>query len=226
MRILTLVAAIGTVTFATPLHSTSVEPSHSTVRAYGGRPDTLHADLASSLVRWKGTKFRGRGSHSGTLRLSAGEIVLQHGAVRGGSFHVDMRSLEVTDIPVTDPVPRNKLRRHLAGSDFFDVERWPTARFRATGSTRTGESTYRLTGLLLMRGVERPMTLDVTVKSFENATLVADARVVFDRHLWGLDYKGGILTNDLLDDDVTLDVRLVARRVAPRMAVRGHRRWG
>ncbi len=212
MRALLLAVFIGGAGAGAPIIGGRSIPMAAERATRGGRPDTLRVDAAGSTVRWKGTKFGGRGSHSGTLKLREGELILAHGTVLGGSFVVEMRSLEVADIPVTDPVPREKLRRHLLGADFFDVPKWPTAHFRATGSVRTGERSYRLRGLMTMHGVEHDLALDVTVRSLENATLVADGHVVFDRHDWGLSYKGSALTNDLLDDDVTLDVRLVARR--------------
>jgi polyisoprenoid-binding protein YceI len=50
---------------------------------------------------------------------------------------------------------------HLRSSDFLDVERFPTLHFRSTSVRQTGPSTGTVTGDLTIRGVTRPVELDV-----------------------------------------------------------------
>ncbi len=50
----------------------------------------------------------------------------------------------------------------LRGSGWFDTERFPEARFVATGIDVTGDTTGEITGDLTLLGVTRPVTLDVT----------------------------------------------------------------
>ena len=58
---------------------------------------TLQLDVERSVIRWKGTKFRGLGKHEGIVRLASGAVTVDGRAPRGGSIVVDMRSIEVTD---------------------------------------------------------------------------------------------------------------------------------
>ncbi len=51
----------------------------------------------------------------------------------------------------------------LKDSDFFDVDRFPQMTFRSDKIERTGEETLKIDGFLTLRGVTRPMTLDVTL---------------------------------------------------------------
>ena len=51
----------------------------------------------------------------------------------------------------------------LKDSDFFDVDRFPQMTFRSEKVERTGAETLKIDGFLTLRGVTRPMTLDVTV---------------------------------------------------------------
>ena len=51
----------------------------------------------------------------------------------------------------------------LKDSDFFDVDRFPQMTFRSKKVERTGAETLKIDGFLTLRGVTRPMTLDVTV---------------------------------------------------------------
>jgi polyisoprenoid-binding protein YceI len=51
----------------------------------------------------------------------------------------------------------------LKDVDFFDVVNHPEMRFRSTTVKRTGESTLKVQGLITLRGITKPMILDVSV---------------------------------------------------------------
>jgi polyisoprenoid-binding protein YceI len=186
----------------------------------GGRPDTLVADPAASTIRWKGTKFRGLGKHEGTIALASGQFVVRHEQLTSGTFTIDMRSIEVTDIPVSDPVPRRRLRNHLMDADFFDVERHPTAVFKSTGAKRIGPARWQVSGDLTVRGVTRPISFATDVRWLEVGHMVATSALTLDRQRWGVAYRGSRLTNDLVDDDIHLSITLDARRKQATVAER------
>jgi polyisoprenoid-binding protein YceI len=51
---------------------------------------------------------------------------------------------------------------HLKSPDFFDAEKFPTMTYRSTSITRLSGENYSVTGELTIRGIKRPLTLDVT----------------------------------------------------------------
>jgi polyisoprenoid-binding protein YceI len=51
--------------------------------------------------------------------------------------------------------------------DFFNVAQFPEMVFRSRSVTRTGESTLKVDGEVTLRGVTRPMQLDVTVSDLK-----------------------------------------------------------
>ena len=51
----------------------------------------------------------------------------------------------------------------LKDSDFFDVTRFPQMTFRSDKVVRTSDATLTVEGLITLRGITKPMTLDVTV---------------------------------------------------------------
>jgi polyisoprenoid-binding protein YceI len=55
-----------------------------------------------------------------------------------------------------------KFEDDLRGADWFDVARYPEARFTSREIEATGENTGRVTGDLTLHGVTQPVTLDVT----------------------------------------------------------------
>lgn len=91
---------------------------------------------------------------------------------------------------------------------YFDGDTYPEIRFVSTSSTKITVSTGTVTGDLTLRGVTKPVTLDVTYngsgKSFGNpgATLGFSAITKIKRSDWGMDY----LTNFGIGDDVTLRI--------------------
>ena len=91
---------------------------------------------------------------------------------------------------------------------YFDGNTHPEIRFVSTSFVKTTENTGTVTGDLTLRGVTKPVSLDVTYngagKSFGNpgATLGFSAIGKIKRSDWGMDY----LTNFGIGDEVTLRI--------------------
>jgi polyisoprenoid-binding protein YceI len=54
---------------------------------------------------------------------------------------------------------------HLRSADFFDSDKFPQMIFQSSALVLTGASTGKLTGLLTLHGVTRPLSLDVTLRT-------------------------------------------------------------
>ena len=72
------------------------------------------------------------------------------------TFTIRMESID------TEHAERDK---HLRGDDFFAVDDYPTATFVSTAYKPTGDNTAELTGDLTIKGVTKPITLDVVMKN-------------------------------------------------------------
>lgn len=170
-------------------------------------------DTSRSVVRWRGTKFGGRGAHAGVVRLRQGTLQYNSAKaeVTGGRIELDMRSIAVTDMPLDERSARAKLVNHLLAADFFDVARFPSAVFDIQRARHHSGNLVRLEGQLTLRGVTRPFAIDATVWSFEPTQLHATARATLDRMQWGVAFRGSRLTNDLVDDLISLEFDVTAR---------------
>jgi polyisoprenoid-binding protein YceI len=82
---------------------------------------------ADSKVTWTGTKVIGY--HQGIVKIKEGKVKVKDEKLIGGYFVIDMTTITCTDIPDTDPIPKKKLESHLKDADFFDVAKYPTAKF-------------------------------------------------------------------------------------------------
>jgi polyisoprenoid-binding protein YceI len=176
------------------------------------REDTLRLDAARSVIRWRGTKFRGRGKHEGTVRIAAGYLLAEGRSVRGGAFRIDMHAIEVTDIPASDPIPRRRLRDHLRSDHFFATATYPAAHFLLRRVTTTGPGSYDIVGDLTLRGQTHPVRFPARATPLPGGGLHATAQLAIDRQRWGVAYRGASLGEIAVDDTVHLGLDLVFAR--------------
>lgn len=108
---------------------------------------------------------------------------------------------------------------HLRSPDFLEVERYPEISFRSRSIERTGPETALLHGDLTIRGVTKPVTLQVTFSGLVrddsgNLRAGAEATATINRKEWGLTWNmaleaGGVLVSDKVR--VMLDISAVKR---------------
>ena len=80
--------------------------------------DHVRVNTENSTVKWKGSKISS--SHEGTVNILKGTLNIDHGALVGGQFSIDMSSITCTDI---QSEKKNKyLVDHLKDEDFFTNE--------------------------------------------------------------------------------------------------------
>lgn len=175
----------------------------------------LHIDTNRSVVKWKGTEMRESSSHKGTVELSKGALKMENRRLSGGHFIVDMQSITVTDIPRSDPIPRNNLTEHLKSEDFFLVEVYPTAMFEITQTEVTGMNQVQVTGDLTIRDVTRPISFTAVREEEPQDNLVYHVEFKIDRFKWNISYQGSywsritsIIDNTFVDPDIYISVKL------------------
>jgi polyisoprenoid-binding protein YceI len=83
---------------------------------------------------------------------------------------------------------------HLASDDFFAAEQFPTINFVSTGVRHVGGERYAVDGDLTVRGVTRPVTLDLeylgTISDpWGNERVGFSASTEVDREDWGLTWN-------------------------------------
>jgi polyisoprenoid-binding protein YceI len=171
-------------------------------------------DLEKSRVEWTGRSLTA--AHSGTMKLSRGEIEVRGGQPIAASFTLDMQSIENTDIE--DPEMREMLIRHLKSDDFFDVEKFPEAEFRLTkiepiANATPGSPNAQVTGDLRLKDVTRALTFAAVLGPTPDGTLAADAHLHIDRTNWNVLYGSGKfyekLGKHVVNDTILLGLKIV-----------------
>jgi polyisoprenoid-binding protein YceI len=111
-----------------------------------------------------------------------------------------------------------KRNAHLRSVDFFDAANHPEIRFRSTELKPAGEDRFELAGELTIRGVTRPVTLDVTEEGrardpWGGERVGYSARTRINRKDFGLEWNvaleaGGFLVGDEIDIQIETEAVL------------------
>jgi polyisoprenoid-binding protein YceI len=156
---------------------------------------TWHIDPGHAEVGFVGRHFgltKVRGHFTGV----AGDVVVADDPAESSvTVEIDVASVHSGDTTRDD---------HLRSADLFDVAAHPTATFRSTGLALDGTS-GRLAGELTLKGVTRPLTLDVDYLGhardpWDNDRAVFSASATVNREDWGLTWNmlleaGGLLVS-------------------------------
>ncbi len=171
-------------------------------------------DPAQSIIKWTGKKLTG--SHSGTVSIREGSIVLSDGIPKLGSVSADLSTIKVVDI--TDPTYNAKLANHLKSEDFFNVATFPVSTFEIGKVEQQGpeKNRFLVSGTLTIGAIKQsisfPAHIDVTPTSAS-----AQATLSLDRTLWNIRYSSGKffekLGDKLIYDDFDIELSLVAKPV-------------
>lgn len=125
------------------------------------------------------------------------------------SGSIDVDSID-TNVPERD--------KHLKSPDFFDLEKYPKITFKTTGVREATETSAKLDGTLTMHGVEKPITLDLTINGvakdpWGNTRASFSAVTSIDRKDFGIVYNstletGGLLLGEIIDVELEVEALL------------------
>ncbi len=178
--------------------------------------DTVYkVDTNKSDVKWVGKKVTGQ--HNGKIKIASGDLTVKGNVVTGGIITIDMTSISNDDI--TDQEGNAKLLGHLKSADFFNVEKFATAKFEI-GSMKpntkaAGKNNYNVAGKLTIKGITKDVTFPATVVIAGNK-LTANADVKLDRTLWDIKYGSGKffdgLGDKMIHDDFDIKFEIAATK--------------
>lgn len=167
-------------------------------------------DVDKSKLRWIGRNLTNQ--HYGSIALKEGSLRLDKaGQPLGGTVVVDMQRIDCIDLE--DSAMRKMLIGHLSHSDFFLVEKYPTAQIELKAFTplegTPGKANYSASGVLTVRGVAQAIALNLTVVPLPDE-IVVQCQFELDRTQHGAIYGSGRfferLGMHLVNDHVSLDV--------------------
>ena len=146
--------------------------------------NSYKANVSESTVTWKGSKPTG--SHNGVVSLQNGVFDIENGALKAGEFSIDMNSISCEDLEAGKG--KEDLEDHLKSVDFFDTEKFPSAKFEVASSEEKEGKLY-VTGNLTIKDVTKSISIPVSIsENGEEATLTSETFSI-DRTEFGVTYK-------------------------------------
>lgn len=175
---------------------------------------SLKVDSASSYLTWRG--FKPGGEHFGKLPVTSGEVSIADSKLFGGNVTIAMNGIIVEDLQGETAA---QLKGHLESADFFEVEKFPTARFELTGVPAEGldiATLKELQGNLTLKDVTKNITIPVaSVETVAEGTKITSATFRINRADWNVKYGSKSFFKDLgdkfIDDEIELSFTLIAR---------------
>ena len=156
-----------------------------------------------------GIKHMGISTVHGRFAIKDGQIDLDPANVTGSSV---MATIDVTSVDTGESARDG----HLRSPDFFDTAKFPSATFKSTKITKTGEG-YDVIGDLSLHGVTKPVTLHMEPPSKDQVGMDKmphrgfTATTVLHRKDFGLTWNGTLQSGDaMLGDDVKMEFDIEA----------------
>jgi polyisoprenoid-binding protein YceI len=170
--------------------------------------DVAHSTVSFSVRHLMVSKTRGRfGAFAGAVTVGEDPLA---------------SSVEVTIDPASITTGDATRDDHLRSADFFDVEQFPEITFRSTRVADHHGDRFRLEGELTVRGITRPVVLDVVLEGIATSpwgtqAVGFSASTEIDREAFGLTWNqpletGGVLVGKTVKVEIEAEIN---RRTAP-----------
>ncbi|WP_207515356.1 YceI family protein [Longitalea luteola] len=192
----------------------TIQEQQATAEAQGTQ---FTVDTADSRIRFVG---HGVGkNHPGKFKLSSGTVAVANNQITGGSFTIDIKSM---DLEQKGGMFDSKLRPHLMSGDFFDANKFGTAKFDITSvqpytpnSTDTSivdGANFRISGNFTLRDVTKNISFPARV-DLDGNTLKAKSNFDIDRTQWEMRYGNDKTLGDkFISEKVNIELDLQAKK--------------
>lgn len=167
--------------------------------------------VVSSDIQWWGYKLAKTeaSSHNGTLNVKSGTVVLKKNNVVGGTFVLDMNSINATDL---SGEAQANLNGHLKNGDFFEVEKYPTAVYKITSVKRNGKKDfpYTINGNLTVKGKTNPVSFPAKISVNKGIVSIVSNKFTWDRQKFDVAYKSA-MQDVVVKDDIDMTISVSAK---------------
>ena len=169
------------------------------------KEDVYTVDIESSTISWSAKKVGG--GHTGTVKITEGNLVYNGKALQKGVFLMNMSSITSDNARVTN---------HLKSPDFFSAEKNPTSKFEITKVTAAGKERVNISGDLTIKGITHPLSFPATVKQQKDVVVAVASGIRIDRTKYDIKFRSKTFFGDIgdkaIDDEFELSINLTAKK--------------
>jgi polyisoprenoid-binding protein YceI len=175
-------------------------------------------DSAESKVRFIG--YGVGKNHPGNFKVTTGNVAVKENKITGGEFTIDIQSLKVEQ---KESMFQEKLKPHLLSGDFFDADKFGTAKFEITAvepykadskdTSIVDGANFNISGNLTIKDVTKNITFPARV-DLDDMTLKGKADFDIDRTQWKINYGNDKTLGDkFISEKVNIELNLKANRI-------------
>lgn len=174
---------------------------------------TLGTVQEGSFINWRAAHLGGVSPRMGKISIKDANVTINQKQIVGASITIDMASILVENFP-TGAKEIVEIRDHLLSPDFFNVEKFPTAKFELTNfENAPGDYNSKITGNLTILDVTKSITFNAKVKMAEDRMAIVSEDFSIDRTDWGLTYNvegtAGVPVDYLIANDIGFTISLI-----------------
>ncbi|MBC7758335.1 MAG: YceI family protein [Phormidesmis sp. FL-bin-119] len=166
---------------------------------------TYTVDIERSTIDWTAKKIGG--GHTGTIKITSGNLVHNGKSLTKGMFLINMSSITSDNAKVTT---------HLKSDDFFAAEKNPNSKFDILSVTPAGADRVNITGNLTIKGISQPISFPATVKTQKNIVVAVANNIRVDRTKYDIKFRSKTFFLEIgdkaIDDEFELNINLVAKK--------------
>ncbi len=167
--------------------------------------------VVASDVNWWGYKIAKTeaSSHNGKINLKSGNIVMKGNQVVGGTFVLDMTSINATDL---SGEYQTKLNNHLKNGDFFEADKFPTATYTITSLKKNSDKVYNyiVNGNLTIKGKTNTVSFPAKIAYSKGVVSLVSDKFTFDRQKFDVAYQSS-MQDVLVKNDIDMLVKVTAK---------------
>ena len=167
--------------------------------------------VVNSNVEWWGYKLAKTeaSSHNGVVNLKSGDVIMKGNNIVGGTFSLDMNSINATDLTGEY---QTKLNNHLKNGDFFETDKFPQATYKITSVKKSNNKAfpYLVNGNLTAKGKTNPVSFPAKI-SLKNGVLnMVSDKFSFDRQKFGIAYASAA-KDVVVKDEIDMVINITAK---------------
>lgn len=167
--------------------------------------------VTNSNVEWWGYKVAKTeaSSHNGNVNLKSGNVIMKGNQIVGGTFALDMNSINATDLTGEY---QTKLNDHLKNGDFFETNKFPTATYTITSVKKNNNKDfpYMVNGNLTAKGKTNPIAFPAKISMKSGVLNMTSDKFSFDRQKFGIAYTHP-LKDVVLKDAIDMVISISAK---------------
>jgi len=165
-----------------------------------------------SLLTWHAQKVKAK--HFGNINIKSGDLQINHGKLVGSNLIFDMNTITNSDIE--DKKYRDMFLKDISSENFFDVSKFPEAKFKLLRAMPIGNNNFDVLGQLEIKGITGAVNFPLKLNYETNGKVIAEGTCSFNRTKFGIIYNSGSffdgLGDKIINDTIKLDFNIVFQK--------------